>query len=86
MFNFDNPYYYDILEVDETASQEEIIASFRRLAKGYHPDNRSFQSTSQKQGRERGDCGENKQGLHNTVNKKRITGISEETYINGKLQ
>ncbi len=49
MFNFDNPNYYKILEVDETASQEEIIASFRRLAEGYHPDKRSFQSTSQKQ-------------------------------------
>jgi hypothetical protein len=36
--------------------------------------------------KKRGDYGENKQGLHNTVNKKRITGIPEETYINGKLQ
>ncbi len=38
------------------------------------------------QERERGGCGENKQGLHNTVNKKRITGIPEETHINGNLQ
>ncbi len=45
-------------------------------------------STSGKQRRlfdlekKRGDYGENKQGLHNTVNKKRITGIPEKTYIN----
>lgn len=48
MFNFDNPYYYDILEVGKHASQEEIIASFRRLAKEYHPDRCHFQSSSQK--------------------------------------
>lgn len=35
---FDNPYYYKILEVDETASQKEISAAFRRLSKEYHPD------------------------------------------------
>jgi len=30
--------YYDILEVDRTASQAEIKDAFRRLAKLYHPD------------------------------------------------
>ncbi len=35
---FDNPHYYKILEVDETASQKEISAAYRRLAKEYHPD------------------------------------------------
>ena len=48
MFNFDNPHYYDILEVGKHASQEEIIASFRRLAKEYHPDGDHFQFSSQK--------------------------------------
>lgn len=38
MRNFDNPFYYEILEVDETASQKEISAAFRRLSKEYHPD------------------------------------------------
>lgn len=30
--------YYKILEVDKTASQDEIKAAFRRLAMKYHPD------------------------------------------------
>ncbi len=30
--------YYTILEVDETATQETLRASYRRLAKLYHPD------------------------------------------------
>ena len=38
----------DILEVDKHASQEEIKASFRRLAKEYHPDSGHFRSPSQK--------------------------------------
>ncbi len=36
MQNFRN--YYDILEVENTASPEEIKRSFRRLARRYHPD------------------------------------------------
>ncbi len=35
---FDNPHYYEILEVAESATQQEISVSFRRLAKEYHPD------------------------------------------------
>lgn len=31
--------YYDILEVDRTASQDDIKKSYRKLAKKYHPDN-----------------------------------------------
>ncbi len=38
MRTFDNPHYYKILEVNETASQEEISTAFRRLSKEYHPD------------------------------------------------
>jgi curved DNA-binding protein CbpA len=30
--------YYDVLEVTSSASDEEIKAAFRRLAKKYHPD------------------------------------------------
>jgi len=30
--------YYDILEVDEKASQDEIKKSYRKLSKQYHPD------------------------------------------------
>ena len=30
--------YYDILEVDKTASTKEIKTSFRKLVKKYHPD------------------------------------------------
>ena len=48
MSYIDNPYYYDILEVGKHASQEEIKASFRRLAKEYHPDSGHFRSPSQK--------------------------------------
>jgi len=32
------PDYYDILGVSPTASQKEIKAAFRKLAKQYHPD------------------------------------------------
>lgn len=38
MRNFENPHYYEILEVSETASHKEISAAFRHLAKEYHPD------------------------------------------------
>lgn len=31
--------YYTILEIEETATQEEIKEAFRRLVKKYHPDN-----------------------------------------------
>jgi curved DNA-binding protein len=34
----ENPDYYATLEVTKEASQDEIRASFRRLAKKYHPD------------------------------------------------
>ena len=30
--------YYEILEVDKKASQEDIKSAYRRLAKLYHPD------------------------------------------------
>jgi len=46
---FDNPYYYDILEVDENAKEEDIITSFRQLAKEYHPDKHSTQTASKVQ-------------------------------------
>jgi curved DNA-binding protein CbpA len=37
--------YYDILEIDKNASQNEIKKSFRRLALKHHPDkNKSFES------------------------------------------
>lgn len=37
--------YYKILEVDKSASQEEIQKSFRKLARTYHPDlNKSAQA------------------------------------------
>jgi curved DNA-binding protein CbpA len=32
------PYYYQILEIDSDASQEEVKGAYRRLAKLYHPD------------------------------------------------
>lgn len=31
--------YYSVLEIEETATQEEIKSAFRALAKKYHPDN-----------------------------------------------
>src|SRR5436190_1623466 len=36
--------YYTILEVNDTATREEIRATFRRLAKIYHPDKNSNNS------------------------------------------
>jgi curved DNA-binding protein CbpA len=30
--------YYQVLEISETATQEEIMAAFRKAAKKYHPD------------------------------------------------
>ena len=36
--DFNNSQYYEILEVNNTATREEINASFRLLAKEYHPD------------------------------------------------
>ncbi|MCB1087524.1 MAG: J domain-containing protein, partial [Verrucomicrobiae bacterium] len=30
--------YYEILEVDRSATQDEIRKSFRKLARKYHPD------------------------------------------------
>jgi len=30
--------YYEILEVDKKASQEDIKSAYRRLARLYHPD------------------------------------------------
>jgi len=35
--------YYEILEVDKKASQEEIKSAYRRLVMLYHPDKTSYQ-------------------------------------------
>jgi DnaJ-class molecular chaperone len=41
--------YYDVLEVDNTASQNEIKKSFRNLALKYHPDkNKNSDDSKQK--------------------------------------
>ena len=32
--------YYEILEIDKSASLEEIKKAFKNLAKKYHPDNK----------------------------------------------
>lgn len=34
----DNNRYYEIMEVKKDASQEEIKAKYKELAKKYHPD------------------------------------------------
>lgn len=39
--------YYEILEVSRTASQEEINAAFRRLARVWHPDRNPGQSEAE---------------------------------------
>ncbi len=49
MLNFDNPHYYDILEVGNHVTRKEITASYSRLVKEYNPDGKSFQSPSLKQ-------------------------------------
>ncbi|MEZ4722050.1 MAG: TerB family tellurite resistance protein [Flavobacteriales bacterium] len=38
MYDVDNDRYYRILEIDKSASQEEIKSAYRKMAKKYHPD------------------------------------------------
>ena len=40
---------YAVLEVDSTASLEELKRAYRRLARQYHPDARSEEHTSELQ-------------------------------------
>ena len=39
--------YYQILGVDKAASQKEITAAYRRLAKKHHPDNNPGDSSAE---------------------------------------
>ena len=38
MYQVDDDRYYRILEIEKTATQDEIKSAYRKMAKKYHPD------------------------------------------------
>jgi hypothetical protein len=44
----DSPDYYEVLQVDPNASQEDIRAAFKRLAFVYHPDHSNYPDATQR--------------------------------------
>ena len=73
--------YYEILEIDKTATQEEIKKSFRKMALKYHPDRNQGDKEAEETFKKLNEAynvlsDENKRAIYDRYGKKGLEGIS----------